>query len=575
MAGPATALMRDTSTHVNVRDDARAFSRLAVDSKDEGEAKKPSPGGKEVTREMVVSCVARAGSKRALNEKVDAYLARLTHVPLDGRGIANGLEVIASVCPGVRVLYLHDNRIARMASLGRLSHLTHLYLQNNRLTAIEGVEGCGNLEKLYLDGNCLRTVSGLEGCANLRALHVSNQKPRCASEDADVPWETNREARGLTFDPKFLVAASRSLESLDVGSCFLTESDAKALGALTELVSLDVSNCGLEDISALRPVFANCPRLRSVDVRKNPFAAAGRRHRDEAVVAARGLVSVDGVAVTPGERAFLTELDRRRRRGASTRREPLGDGGVGREHASQQRRRLDLVAQHHAQHLETIANLGEGTVDHGFDHPETFAEASGTRDAKTPGSPGSPGEFFFPGDFIPGSSPGRETPLASPTITRGSVWRRDAAPSPAAAARRANGSPGSDAAAAAAAADPPNSRFPRRSVDLGTTRNGFQGTMDGTGAFHDRDTATVALTGGVSPRTNSISSPRGGRDGGVAGGGGGRHPPRARLSSPRRSGSFEDAFAGSLEGVGGTAYATPRRGASGADTTSRFEAPDE
>ena len=247
--------MRDATARVEFRDEEPSVSRDgALDRRDDGESEDDEAGGKDVTREMVVSCVARAGSRRALNEKVDAYLARLTHVPLDGRGIANKLEVIASVCPGVRVLYLCDNKITKMAGLARLSRLTHLHLQNNRLTSIEGLGKCEHLEKLYVDGNCLREISGLEACVNLRALHASNQKKNPDGGDSS-------DSDALRFDQASLDAVAGALTHLDVSSCrFL---DAKALGALAKLETANLANCGLESLAELEPALALCAQLRT------------------------------------------------------------------------------------------------------------------------------------------------------------------------------------------------------------------------------------------------------------------------------------------------------------------------
>ena len=105
--------MCDATARVEFRDEKPSASRDgALDRRDDGDSKDDEAGGKDVTREMVVSCIARVGSRRALNEYVDAYLRRLTHVPSDGMDIANKLEVIASVCSGVRLLYLYDNKVA-------------------------------------------------------------------------------------------------------------------------------------------------------------------------------------------------------------------------------------------------------------------------------------------------------------------------------------------------------------------------------------------------------------------------------------------------------------------------------
>ena len=521
--------MRDATARVEFRDEEPSVSRDgALDRRDDGESEDDEAGGKDVTREMVVSCVARAGSRRALNEKVDAYLARLTHVPLEGRGISAKLDVIASVCPGVRVLYLYDNAIAKMAGLSRLSKLTHLHLQNNRLTTIEGLGKCEHLEKLYVDGNCLRVISGLEACVNLRALHASNQRPAKTRDGEDS---------SLRFDRPSLDAVAGALTHLDVSSCRF--SDAKALGALVKLETVNLANCGLESLTELEPALALCSKLKHVDVRGNPLSR-DKRHEDRVAVLGEGLLTVNGREVTARERAFLTRLERRRDKsrdgkGESNRRR-LGDV----PEPGKSLRRVNSH-QHHQQHLETIANLGEGTVDHGFDYP---GHAGRERDAG-PASPLSMGDLLLPG------SPGA-TPLASPAGTVPGGWRdfpSPTAPSPGAAKHA----------------------------------HGFQGTLDGTGTFHDGPApgaSGMASPGMVSPRAAPgmlspgmrNAAPRDSRGRGV----GAREAPRGNAAAANRG--FWD---GALDGVGGTAYVPPRRQASveappsGADVTSRFEVPDE
>ena len=349
-----------------------------------------------MTREMVVSCVARAGSRRALNEKVDAYLARLTHVPLEGRGISAKLDVIASVCPGVRVLYLYDNAIAKMAGLSRLSKLTHLHLQNNRLTTIEGLGKCEHLEKLYVDGNCLRVISGLEACVNLRALHASNQRPAKTRDGEDS---------SLRFDRLSLDAVAGALTHLDVSSCRF--SDAKALGALVKLETVNLANCGLESLTELEPALALCSKLKHVDVRGNPLAR-DKRHEDRVAVLGEGLLTVNGREVTARERAFLTRLERRRDKS----RDGKGESNRRRADVSEPSLRRVNSHQHHQQHLETIANLGEGTVDHGFDYP---GHAGRERDAG-PASPLSMGDLLLPGS--PGATRPRPRRGRSPGMAR-------------------------------------------------------------------------------------------------------------------------------------------------------------
>jgi hypothetical protein len=520
--------MRDATARVEFRDEEPSVSRDgALDRRDDGESEDDEAGGKDVTREMVVSCVARAGSRRALNEKVDAYLARLTHVPLEGRGISGKLDVIASVCPGVRVLYLYDNAIAKMSTLSRLSKLTHLHLQNNRLTTIEGLGKCEHLEKLYVDGNELRVISGLEACVNLRALHASNQRPT-KTQDGEGSDSS------LTFDRRSLDAVAKTLTHLDVSSCrFL---DAKALGALVKVETANLANCGLESLADIEPFLALCSKLKHVDVRGNPLAL-DKRHEDRVLVLGEGLVTVNGREVTKSERLFLTRLERRRDKEKSLI-SVKGDSNRSSAGVAEQTLRRVNSHQHHQQHLETIANLGAGTVDHGFDYPGHGVLRE--RDAGL-ASPRSMGDLLLPG------SPGA-TPLASPAGTMPGGWRDFPSPT--------NPSPGAAKHA-----------------------HGFQGTLDGTGTFHDGPANLFGASGRMSP---GMVSPRAAP--GMLSPGMRNAAPRAPRVSEKQANGANRGFGtnGALDGVGGTAYVPPRRTLSenpappsGADVTSRFEVPDE
>ena len=291
----------------------------------------PDTGGREVTREMVMAGVAKAESKRGLNEAVDAYLARLTHLTLDGRNIGGKMDVIASVLPGVRVLYLYDNVIRRMSGLERLTKLTHLYLQNNRIERVAGLENSPSLVKLYLDGNKITLVDGLEACVALEELHVSGQK-------LEPPEE-------LRFDPACLRSLSRTLQVLNASHNPLR--DPRPIRELVQLRRLTLEKCAVESVRDLEPVLLNCARLRSLDVRGNPFAK-NPKHRDHVTLLSDSLQTLNDREIKPHERQFLIQLQTRR---------------MQKREAARQR------SQQQRQHLETIANLGEGTVDHGFDNP--------------------------------------------------------------------------------------------------------------------------------------------------------------------------------------------------------------
>lgn len=488
-----------------------------------------APYGKDVTREMVLQCVSRAGSKRALNEKVDQYLARLTHVPLENRDIGSNLEVIPQVCPGVRVLYLYDNLITSMSGLCKTRHLTHLHLQNNNISIITGLDTCGTLEKLYLDGNCLRKIDGLGGCVNLKALHASNQKYFEDSSKASNENESKQSQPALSFDVQTVEAIAGSLLHLDISHNVLAETDSVSL--LRSLKHLNIKNCGVRSICDLELVLARCGKLRDLHSVGNPFETTEKKTREKIIVLGESLVTLNDKEITTRERVFLKRLERRR--GGEERRKKLDSPNSKNQMMDSTLSRTNSH-QHHQQHLETIANLGEGTVDHGFDFP-------GSDKGEKPARLGSPGDLFVPG------SPGPLSPGG---------WRDFPSPVGANSPRNINERVGNP-----------------QTKQVVSPHKQLLGTLDGTGTFHDgmESRMNVGSPSLLSPRLtqkalSSTSRGRGGRGRGVA-------------SSPRAESKFgSDA----LDGVGGTAYVPPKRPSvlsvetnAGPDVTSRFEVPDE
>jgi len=523
-------------------------------------------GGKILTREMVLSCVSRAGSKRALNEKLDAYLARLTHVPLDGKDISGKLEVVATVCPGVRVLYLYDNRIIDMQGLQKTKHLTHLHLQNNRIREISGLGSCSTLEKLYLDGNQLTKIDGLSGCVRLKALHVSNQKPR-DDDDEDDDESGSKSSSRLTLDPPSFAALAGSLTRLDVSRNDLYGQTvwATSMSLLSKLENLDVSNCGIGSVDDLKLLLAKCGRLANLSCGGNPFELTDKKNREKITVAGESLTAVNGKEITHKERVFLTRLDRRRCTSG------VGRGSArlvtGQTHHTQEspgvNTRLDRTFSSNKlneQHLATIANLGEGTVDHGFE-PAPGGGGRGDRVTHHLTEPMSPG-----GDLKNSTSPGELTiPPGSPGATSQNGWRESSFPSP----------PEKNAA---------NSPSPR---NFGGLVSPLHGTLDGTGTFHDGMTLHMSQmnVGGAGSLVSPKGVPKKQSSGGRGGRGGVSHKNSAASPSRNPVGAIGEA---ALDGVGGTAYVPPKRVSRTSppapqetvnntepDVTSRFEVPDE
>jgi hypothetical protein len=166
--------------------------------------------GVRLTRDVIVKSLSRADRQR---EDFDAHLRRLTHLRVDGKNIGR-VDALATV-PGVRVLYLYDNVISRLAGLDPLApSLTHLYLQYNNLERVEGLATLRKLQKLYLDGNRITYVDGLGGCVELEELHLSAQRLEPEEE--------------LEFDAQTMASLARSLRVLVASRTRVRDPKARA-----------------------------------------------------------------------------------------------------------------------------------------------------------------------------------------------------------------------------------------------------------------------------------------------------------------------------------------------------------
>ena len=115
-------------------------------------------------------------------------------------------------------------------------------------------------------------------------------------------------------------------------------------------------------------------KLTSLDARGNPGLSKGPKHRRDAKLTLLGqsLRLLNGREITPTEREFLVRMQTVR---------------VQKRAAAAQR------TQQQRQHLKTIASLGEGTVDHGFDG-DAYSPTRGFSPTKSQGA-----GIFSPKDF--------------------------------------------------------------------------------------------------------------------------------------------------------------------------------
>lgn len=237
---------------------------------------------------LTVDLIARTNNhlRNRKDETLSQYLKRLTHLNVSNKHI-DCLDDL-SACRNLAVLYLYDNNIREIRSLGFLTTLTHLYLQNNCISCIESLSGLKRLEKLYLGGNYLTVIEGLEGLEELRELHIESQK---------IP-----PGEKLLFDPRTLHSLSKSLSVLNISNNNIDElKELAVLENLTQLVAVDNH---LNDIKDLEFVLGRWPRLWRMDLTGNPICQKPK-YRDKVIVISKTLEILDGREIKEMARQFL------------------------------------------------------------------------------------------------------------------------------------------------------------------------------------------------------------------------------------------------------------------------------
>lgn len=237
---------------------------------------------------LTVDLIARTNNhlRNRKDETFSQCLKRLTHLNFSNKHI-DCLDDL-SACRNLTVLYLYDNNIREIRSLGFLTTLTHLYLQNNCISCIESLSGLKRLEKLYLGGNYLTVIEGLEGLDELRELHIESQKIPAGEK--------------LLFDPRTLHSLCKSISVLNISNNNIEElKELAVLENLTQLVAVDNH---LNDIKDLEFVLGRWPRLWRMDLTGNPICQKPK-YRDKVIVISKTLEILDGREIKEMARQFL------------------------------------------------------------------------------------------------------------------------------------------------------------------------------------------------------------------------------------------------------------------------------
>lgn len=199
----------------------------------------------------------------------EEYSVETTSLDLTGKSLSSKDLSEVSKLTELTSLKLGKNRIDSLGFLEPLKKLVSLDLSDNKITDIDILSKLTSLKTLHLDGNSIDDFTPLYGLKKLTTLSISNieisksqlkelkeKLPNCvvtSDEAEDDVLEINLGGKTFMSDVK----------ELDLSNCGI--SDISALKDCTELESVNLSGNYISDISVL----VDLPKLKSVNLSKN------------------------------------------------------------------------------------------------------------------------------------------------------------------------------------------------------------------------------------------------------------------------------------------------------------------
>lgn len=170
-------------------------------------------------------------------------------------GAKAGIKSLAGLehCVSVRLVNFDSNEISDISPLAELKLLQSVNLANNQVSNLKPLAGLTSIQYLQLENNRVKNLAPLQNLTAMRSLYLSGNK--------------------ITGVGK--LKGMKKLWSLYLGGNPLK--NAAAIGQLEFVDTLDLSHCGLESISFLKPL----KRLRRVSL-------AGNKLSDLSVLVAMG-----------------------------------------------------------------------------------------------------------------------------------------------------------------------------------------------------------------------------------------------------------------------------------------------
>lgn len=197
-----------------------------------------------------------------------------------------------SLCPRLKVIYLHKNNIKKIQNIENLSNLTHLYLQWNKIKKIENLGNLKNLKKLYLGNNEISRLENVENLKELEELHLERQ-----NLNDDIHFE---------FDFKSLESIGKTVKILNISKLNLTS--LESLKPLKRLEILFASDNKFKSSIELGLSLNNLPFLIKTELHGCP-AQKEIHYREKITAKTNRLESLDGKTITNGSRSFIQKLE--------------------------------------------------------------------------------------------------------------------------------------------------------------------------------------------------------------------------------------------------------------------------
>jgi len=268
------------------------ISTCTTDDQDNAPEAVVSPLGGRTTlgREKVITLgllERTAVRKRDHNESIDKWIAKTTHLHVEGKGLTRLGVKILSKCVGLRYLYGYENKMEVLDKLP--PKMEAIYLDDNKLEEID-LSHLFHLRVLCIRNNRLKNIDSLVRCP-LEELHLARQ-PITPSIHV---------MHGLAGTLKILNMSECQIQSLDF------------MIPLINLEYLDISKNRIETVEDIIAALENFRSIQKLYVAGNPFCRQPK-YRDSIVVSCAGpLLEIDDKLISNAEKEFLKVIVPRRK----------------------------------------------------------------------------------------------------------------------------------------------------------------------------------------------------------------------------------------------------------------------